>query len=128
MGRILAIVVVVGLMLFGGYKIFAGRVDSTDPKSVAAEFLKSLKSENISRAKKYYLPDKADAWQTATEKTLYQMKSNESQRFKDSIPDQPEFTPGTPVKGSNDTILKTGEVEVGLREMDGKWYVSRSPY
>ena len=134
MGRIITIVVIVGLMLFGGYKIFSGRVNWEDPKSVAAAFLGKLKSEDTDAAKKYYLPDKADAWADATHDKLYKMKSNENAGFKESIPDEPVFTPISAPKAipgkpaSTDTFLQTGGVTVGLRQIEGKWYVSTSPY
>ena len=141
MQRALAIVAVVVLILFGGYKIFSGRTHWDDPKSVASKFLVELKRQDAEKAKQYYLPDQADAWAEVTGKKLFQMKSNESNQMKDSIPDDMVFVdappaktvgpvrPGSPPKAdANDKRYTVGSVQIGLREIDGKWYVSQSPY
>ncbi len=134
MQKLVGIIAVVLLLAYAGYKIFSGRIDWADPNSVATAFLSKLKSEDTDAAKKYYLPDQADAWADTTHEKLYRMKSNESAAFKNSIPDKPEFTAApapiaAPGKAkSTDKFLKTGEVVIGLRQVSDKWYVSVSPY
>ncbi len=129
MSRILGIIVILGLLVLAVYKIAKSHVDFSDPKSVSTAFLKALKTEDLSRAKGYYLPDQADAWETKTHDKLFAMQSNASKNFKESIPDEPQFTVVPSEKGSTDTTYKTGEILISLRQVDGKsWYVSKSPY
>ncbi len=134
MQKLVAIIAVSLLMVFGVYKIISGRVDWSDPNSVATAFLAKLKSEDTDAAKKYYLPDQADAWAEVTHEKLYRMKSNESAGFKNSIPDKPTFSPApTPIVApgkpkSTDKYMKAGDVVVGMRQIGNNWYVSVSPY
>jgi hypothetical protein len=128
MTKILGIAVVALLLVFAGYKILSGRVDSGNPDEVGAAFLKALKIENVSRAKKYYLPAEADAWETAANLAIYQMKSNATASFKGAIPDEPVFKPAPTPKGApaGDKWMIAGETTLAMRQVDGKWYVAKS--
>jgi len=140
MQRNLAIVAVVLLAIFGSYKVFSGRTHWDDPKDVATKFLVELKRQDADRASKYFVPGEAEAWAEVTRVKLNNMKSNESNGMKDSIPDEPVFRdpppmkvlpvkPGTPPKANaSDTVYAVGDLRIGLRQVDGKWYVSQSPY
>lgn len=128
MTRLIGIIVVSALILFGGYKIFSNKVSWDDPKSVGTAFLKAVKAENFDRAKKYYVPAEADAWAEQMTETLRNMKSNAHETFQNSIPDKPEFVSVPSPKGSTDTTFKAGDVTLGMRQIEGNWYVSKSPY
>ena len=131
MGRIIGIVLVVALMGFGIYKIAASSVDRKDRDAVGKAFLKQLKKEELSKAKKYYVPAEADAWQTQAADTLLGMKTNAMNSFRDAIPDEPVFAvvPAAKLpKGTNmsDTWLQAGDTILGMRQVDGDWCVSKS--
>jgi Tfp pilus assembly protein PilE len=126
MGRIIGIVLVVALLGFGAYKIFSSSVDRTNRDEVGAAFLKALKKEEVGKAKKYYIPAEADAWETATKATIGQMRSNATAAFKGAIPDEPTFGPAPTPKGSTDQWIKAGDTTLGMRQIDGEWYVSKS--
>lgn len=124
MGRVIGIVLVVALLAFGGYKILGGRVDRTNADAVGAAFLKALKKEDLSRAKKYILPDQADAWEANAKGKLSNMRTNAMGMFRDAIPDEPTFTDAPAVKGSTDKAMKAGETIITMRQQDGDWYVT----
>ncbi len=130
MGRIIGIIVVVALLGFGAYKIFSSSVDRKDRDAVGKAFLQALKKEDVGRAKKYYVPTEADAWETETSSKLSSMRSNAMQFFHDAIPDQPTFTTVPPAKlpkGTNmsDTWVQAGDTTLGMRQIDGEWCVSK---
>jgi hypothetical protein len=126
MGKIIGIVLVAALLIFGGYKIFASSVDRTNRDEVAAAFLKNLKKEEVGKAKKYVLPAEADAWEAAAKTAIGQMRSNATASFKGAIPDEPVFSPVPAPKGSTDTWIKAGETTLAMRQVDGEWFVTKS--
>ena len=129
MGKIVGIVLVVALLGFGAYKIFMSGVDRSNPDAVGAAFLQALEKEDLGRAKKYFLPEQADAWEASTKTTLGQMKTNGMTIFRDAIPDEPTFT-AVPTdklrKGSvtTDKWMKSGDAVISMREVEGDWYVT----
>ena len=131
MGRIVAIIAVTLLLGFGAYKIFASSVDRKDQNAVGKAFLKQLKKEEVSKAAKYYVPAEAEAWEAEAKGKLFQMKSNAMGMFRDAIPDEPTFAavPANklpkPVK-AGDTYIQAGDTMLGMRQIDGDWYVSSS--
>ena len=130
MGRIVGIVLVLALLGFGGYQIFSARVDRKDRDAVGKAFLQQLKKEQVGKAKKYYVPADADAWETATNEKLLGMKTNAMGTFRDSIPDEPAYSvvPANKLpKGTNagDTWLMAGDTTIGMRQVDGDWCVSK---
>jgi hypothetical protein len=131
MGRIVGIVLVMALLGFGIYKIAASSVDRKDRDAVGKAFLQQLKKEELGKARKYYIPAEADAWETATHDKLLAMKTNAMAAFRDSIPDEPTFavvpTNKLP-KGTTggDTWVQAGDTVLGMRQIDGDWYVSKS--
>lgn len=125
MGRIIGIVLIAALLGFGAYKIFSSSVDRSNSDEVGKAFLKALKKEDLSRAKKYVLEDSADSWAAAAKDKLSGMKSNGMDIFRAAIPDEPTFTTVPSAKGApaTDKTVKAGETTVTMRQVDGKWYV-----
>ena len=122
---ILLIVVIAGL---GIWRYIAGRVDHTNPDAVATAFLAALKSENISKASTFWVPDSAAEWKKATEEKLDAMPSGSHGRFFEDLPGTPAFTSSRAAKApTNEQTMSSGGFAIDLRQIDGKWYVCKAP-
>lgn len=125
----LIIGVIVVIVLFAGWRWWAGRVDRSDPNAVAAAFLAAVKSENIAKASAYWVPDAAEAWRIDTEKKIYAMPSGSHGRFFEDLPGRAAvFTSSkNPKAPPNEQTLSTAGFTIDLRQIDGKWYVCKAP-
>jgi len=87
------------------------------------------------------LENAIDYFDGVAHQRIVRRSNAESNQMKDSIPDDMVFVdappaktvgpvrPGSPPKAdANDKRYTVGSVQIGLREIDGKWYVSQSPY
>lgn len=100
------------------------RVDRTDAVQVATAFAKDLKSGNNSQAAKYFVPGEAEAW----EDSVTYMKSGARERFRERIPAEPGFTaPVTTAEGVTTVSSADKVYALEMKQIDGKWYVSKVP-
>jgi hypothetical protein len=102
---------------------FYSKVDRTDPIKVATAFTKALHSKNVSGAAKYFVPDQAQSW----EDDFGTMKSGATERYFERIPAEPAY--GAPVTSKEGvTTVQTADKQYSLemKQIDGKWYVSRT--
>lgn len=123
---IAAVIVIVGLAI---WRIAATRVDMTKPEAVAAAFIKNLKANNIDKAGKYWVPDAADTWRTTATGRIETMQSGSFARFFEDLPSSDATfassrKPGAP---ASEQTLRTGNVSLDMRQVDGKWYVCKGP-
>jgi len=115
------IVIPVALIL-GGWHYFS-KVDRSDPVKVANAFAKALHSKNTGTASSYYLPAEAEAWRENVEG----MRSGASERYFERVPADPNF--GAPVtSAAGVTTLQSADktFSVEMKQLDGKWYVSKA--
>ena len=99
------------------------RVDRTDAVQVATAFTKNLKSGDASSAAKYFVPEQADAW----EESVTYMKSGARERFRERIPAEPAFTAPITDKGVTTVASADKAYTLEMKQIDGKWYVSKVP-
>ena len=121
------IVVIAGL---GIWRFVAGRVDRSKPEAVAAAFFAALKSNNLSKASGYWVPDGADAWRTSASDKIEHMQSGSYARFFEDLPDTAAVYTGSRRAGapaSEQTMTASSGPSLDVRQIDGKWYVCRSP-
>ena len=123
----LMIVVVTVVLVISAWKFFT-RVDRTDATAVANAFTSALKSKDTSAASSFYVPDKAEAWQQATDERLQGMRSGAKERFFERIPAAPQFN--TPVAADGKTTIVSGDKQFWLEmtQVDGKWYVVKTDF
>ena len=77
----------------------------------------------VSSAASFYVPDEAEAWQ----ENLNGMKSGATERYFERIPANPGF--GAPVTSKTGvTTLQSADksFSVEMKQLDGKWYVSKT--
>lgn len=119
------VVVVAGLAT---WRVIANKVDRTNPDAVATAFVVALKGENLPKAASYWVPDKADAWQTSAADQIKHMQSGTSTRFFEGLPAKPEFKKThAPKAPANEQTLSADGATVDMRQLDGKWYVCKAP-
>ena len=118
----LMLIVVPLLIVIFGYQ-FLTRVDRTDPVKVATAFTKALKSGNTSKASGYYVPEEAESWRDGIDG----MKSGQTTRYIDSVPSDPAFTPPVTSKAGLTTVQSADKTyTLQMKQIDGKWYVSKA--
>lgn len=119
----LMLIVVPLAVLIIGYQ-WLTRIDRTDAAQVATAFTKELKSGNVSKAAKFYVPSEADAW----EESATYMKSGARERFQERIPAEPGFTaPVTTANGVTTVSSADKAYALEMKQVDGKWYVAKVP-
>ena len=121
------VIVIAGLAT---WRIIAGRVDMTKPEAVSAAFINSLKGKNVDKASKYWVPDSADAWRTATHAKIETMQSGTYTRFFEDLPDgSVAFTTAArdPKAPTNEQVWSCNGTNLTLRQVDNKWYVCKAP-
>ena len=119
----LMLIVVPLAVLIIGYQ-WITRVDRADAVQVATAFAKNLKANDVSAAGKYYLPEQSEAW----EESMTGMKSGARERFRERIPAEPAFTPAvTDAKGVTTVSSADKAYALEMKQVDGKWYVSKHP-
>ncbi len=119
------LVVIIGL---AGWRIFAGRVDRTNPDQVATAFIKALKAEQVKKAAAYWVPDGADAWASNAETQMHSWPAGSYGRFFEALPASPTFVKShNPKSPANEQTLTSDGASVDLRQIDGKWYVCKGP-
>jgi hypothetical protein len=120
---------VIAIALFASWRIFAGRVDRSNPDAVANAFFKALKANDIPGASKYWVPDGAEAWSTNTAKSIDQMQGGTFSRFFEDLPQGKQIFVSTrkPKSAANEQTLTAGNASLDMRQIDGKWYVFKSP-
>jgi len=118
------VIAVIAAVLIGAYQFFT-RVDRTNPAAVATAFTKALKSKNTSKASSYYVPDQAKEWRAKADASIEGMKSGQTDRYYEGLPDSPEF--GTPVDVDGKKVISLADKSFSLEmvQIDGKWYVSK---
>ena len=102
---------------------YFSKVDRSDPVKVATAFTKALHSKNLSSAASFYVPNEAEAWR----ENLDGMKSGATERYFERIPGDPAF--GAPVTSKEGvTTLQSADKSwtVEMKQLDGKWYVSKT--
>ena len=100
------------------------KVDRSDAVAVATAFTKELRSGNNSKAAKFYIPDQAEAW----EESVTYMKSGARDRFRERVPAEPAFTaPVTSPAGVTTVTSADKGYALEMKQLDGKWYVSKVP-
>jgi hypothetical protein len=127
--RNLIIAAVIVITALAVWRIAATRVDMSKPEAVAAAFLKNLKANNVDKAGKYWVPDGADAWRTAAAGRIESMQSGTFTRFFEDLPaSDATFTSSRKAgAAANEQTLSSGNFTVDMRQIDGKWYVSKGP-
>lgn len=122
-----AVVIAVAVALAIGAWMYFSRVDRANPQAVATAFTKALKSKSTSKASSYYVPAEAKAWQTSADSNIENMKSGATDRFWDGIPSSPTFK--APSSAAGITSIRTDDESFSLemKQIDGKWYVSKGP-
>ena len=127
--RTIIIGVIILILALAGWRIWAGSVDRTKPDAVATAFLSALKSNNVSKAAKYWVPDGADAWRTGALAKIESMGSGTYSRFFEDLPSgTPVFsTSRHPKQPTNEQTLTTSGASVDLRQLEGKWYICKGP-
>jgi len=91
----LMVLVAVVVVAIGSIMYFT-RTDRSDPAAVARAFTKAMKKQDTKAAADFYMPDKADAWRTATQTKIDGMKSGTFTRYYEGIPEDPVFTTPAP--------------------------------
>jgi hypothetical protein len=100
------------------------KVDRGDAVQVATAFAKELKSGNNSKAAKFFLPDQAEAW----EESVTYMKSGARDRFRERVPAEPAFAaPVTSAAGVTTVTSADKAYALEMKQLDGKWYVTKVP-
>jgi hypothetical protein len=121
------VIVIAGLAT---WRIVAGRVDMTKPEAVSSAFIRAMKSKNIDKAAKFWVPDGAEAWRSATAAKIESMQSGTYTRFFEDLPDgSTTFTAATrDAKGpANEQVMSCSGTNLTLRQVDSKWYVCKGP-
>ena len=106
---------------------FATRVDRTNPAAVANAFTKAMNGKDFDAASTYYVPDQATAWLATTEETVGRMKSGAKESFYERIPDAPAFASPVTAAGVTTIVSPDPVYTLEMKQVDGKWYVSKSP-
>ena len=112
------------------WRIIAGRVDLTKPEAVSAAFMSAMKSKNIDKAAKYWVPDGAEAWRSATAAKIESMQSGTYTRFFEDLPDGSatfSAAPRDPKAPANEQVMSCAGANVTVRQIDNKWYVCKGP-
>ena len=121
------VIVIAGLAT---WRIIAGRVDMTKPEAVSKAFMSSLKGKNIDKASKYWVPESADTWRTATNTKIEAMQSGSFIRFFEDLPDgSTAFTAAArdPKAPANEQVMTCNGTNLTLRQVADKWYVCKAP-
>jgi hypothetical protein len=121
------IVVIAGL---GIWRFMASRVDFSKPDQVARAFTAALKSENVDKASKYWVPSEAEAWRTSANEKITSMQSGTFARFFEDLPDGSvafSDAPSGAKSPANEKLMRSGDTTLSLREVEGKWYICHSP-
>jgi hypothetical protein len=119
----LMLIVIPLVVVIIGYQ-WMTRVDRSNPVAVATAFTKHLKSGNVNKAAKYFVPAEADAW----EESATYMKSGARERFQERIPAEPAFSaPVTTAAGVTTISSADKGYALELKQVDGKWYVAKVP-
>ena len=121
----LMVLVAVVVVAIGSIMYFT-RTNRSDPAAVARAFTKAMKKQDSKAASGFYMPDKADAWLTATQTKIDGMKSGTFTRYYEGIPEDPVFT--TPAGASGTIKMQTAakDFDLELTQVDSKWYVSKT--
>ena len=121
----LMVLVAIAVVAIGSIMYFT-RTDRSDPAAVARAFTKAMKKQDTKAASGFYMPDKADAWLTATQTKIDGMKSGTFTRYYEGIPEDPVFT--TPAGASGTIKMQTAakDFDLELTQVDSKWYVSKT--
>jgi hypothetical protein len=127
--RTLLIGLLIVIAALGIWRYAAGRVDRTKPEAVATAFFAALKSNNLSKASVYWVPDGADAWRNGAQDKIEQMQSGTYTRFFEDLPGAAAVFTASRRAGAPaiEQTLSTNGGSVDLRQIDGKWYVCRAP-
>jgi hypothetical protein len=119
----LMLIVIPLAVLIIGYQ-WMTKVDRSDPIQVATAFTKNLKSGDVSKAAKYFVPTEAEAW----EESATYMKSGARERFQERIPADPAFSaPVTTAAGVTTISSADKAYALEMKQIDGKWYVAKVP-
>jgi len=116
------LIVVPLAVLIVGYQYFT-KVDRSDAIKVATAFTKALHSKNLGTAAGYYTPADAQAWR----ENIDGMRSGSSDRYFERIPADPAFTAPVTSKAGITTITSGDKnFSLEMKQIDGKWYVSKT--
>ncbi|CAN5528302.1 hypothetical protein BH09PLA1_BH09PLA1_27870 [soil metagenome] len=102
----------------------------TKPGEVSAAFMKSMKSKDMGKASKYWIPESADTWRTEADAKIESMQSGSYKRFFEDLPDgSTPFTvaPADPKAPANEQTMICNGTTLTLRQVDNKWYVCKAP-
>jgi hypothetical protein len=127
--KFLAIAVIVIIAGLGIWRFTANRVDMTKPEAVAAAFVQHLKANRVDKAGNYWVPTEADAWRTSATSRLETMQSGTFTRFMEDlpVPDATYTSTRKPKAPQTEQTLSSGNVNLDMRQIDGKWYVCKGP-
>jgi len=128
--KALVIAVIIAIAGIATWRIIAGRVDLTKPEAVSSAFISAMKSKDVGKASKFWVPDGAVAWRTATEAKIESMQSGTYTRFFEDLPDgSATFTaaPRDPKAPANEQVMNCNGTLVTVRQIDNKWYVCKAP-
>ena len=110
-------------ILIAGYK-YLTRVDRTNAVQVATAFTKALKSKDVSTAANYFEPAGAEAWTEG----FGGMRSGATERFYERVPSDPQFgAVETSTKGVTTIQSADKSYTLEMKQIDGKWFVSKVP-
>lgn len=129
-GLLIKLIIPAALLLVAivAARAYFGRTDLTKPDAVAAAFMSALKGKNLDKAASFYVPDGAKAWQAQAKEKIDTMQSGTYTRFFEDLPSGGTFPssrkPGMP---QTEQTMTNGTSGVDVRQIDGKWYVSRAP-
>ena len=121
----LMVIVAVAAVAIGAFVYFTA-VDRSNPAEVARAFTKAMKKQDTEKAASFYMPDKAEAWKTAMDTKIDQMKSGTFTSYFESIPGDPEFT--APADASGTVRMQSADkgISLDLTQVEAKWYVSKT--
>ena len=121
------LMIIIGVLVVAIVSImFFTRVDRSDPAAVARAFNKAMKKQDTKAAASFYLPDKAEAWRTATDTKIDGMKSGTFTSYFENIPADPVFA--TPAGASGTVKMQSADKGISLEmtQVESKWYVSKT--
>jgi len=113
----------------GIWRYRAGRVDLTKPESVSAAFFGALKSNNLSKASGYWVPDGAEAWRASAAEKVEKMQSGSFTRFFEDLPDRAAVFTSSRRAGApaGEQTMSANGASVDVRQIGGNWYVCKAP-
>jgi hypothetical protein len=121
------IAVAAAVVLIAGWQMLT-RVDRSNPIAVGNAFTKALKAGDTAKASGYLVPEHSAAWRTTADDKIHSMRSGTLERFYENIPSSPAFTSTSGAVATSAT-LKSADNSFALEmvQVNGKWYVAKSP-